>query len=191
MELLAELGRGGDQQPFQGIDGLGAGLDGALAGHPQAADHLDRAVLGLGGAGGHSGLDGAGGGVGIDWVALAMAAASRPVGPVDLQDSLAVGGQEAGQPGAVTAGALHPPGHGLAQALGPAQQLGVAGGGSRGHGGGQPTSLLVPSSSDMAMLVGVDPDGDLRPRGVCHGGGAILSMRRGGWSHRPGGRTGL
>jgi hypothetical protein len=46
----------------------------------------------------------------------------------------------------------------------------------------------------MQVLVGVDPDGDPRDArrlGICHGGRAILSMRRDGWSHRPGGRTAL
>jgi hypothetical protein len=65
------------------------------------------------------GLDRSGGGVGIDRVALATPAAGGPVGLVDLPHALAVGGQEAGQAGAVAAGALHSPGDGLAQALGP------------------------------------------------------------------------
>jgi hypothetical protein len=104
LQLLAELGRGGDQQPLEGVDDLGAGLDGALAGHPQRTDHLDRAVLGLGGASGLPGLDRAGSGIGIDRVALATPPASLPVGTVDLQDLLAVASQEAGQAGAVAAG---------------------------------------------------------------------------------------
>jgi len=44
-----------------------------------------------------------------------VAAPGLTVGPVDLQHDLAVGGKEAGQGGAVGAGALHAPGDGLAE----------------------------------------------------------------------------
>jgi hypothetical protein len=91
-----------------------------------------------------------------------MATAGRPVGPVDLPHPLTVGGQEAGQPGAVAAGAFHSPGDGLAQALGPSQERGVAGAGGRGHGGAKPAPLLVPGGSDVGVLVGVDSDGNPR-----------------------------
>jgi hypothetical protein len=48
------------------------------------------------------------GGPGIQGVGLAVAAPGLAVGSVDLHHDLAVGGQEAGEGGAVGAGALHP-----------------------------------------------------------------------------------
>src|SRR6266540_2940486 len=124
-------------------------------------------------------------------VPLAAPAAGGPVGAVDLQDPLPVRGQEAGQSGAVAAGAFHTPGLDLAERAGPAQQLGVAGAGGLDLGGGQPPAELVSGRGNMQVLVGVDPDGDAWRLGICHGGRAILSIRRDGWSHRPGGRTAL
>ncbi len=44
-----------------------------------------------------------------------MAASGLAVGPVDLQDGLAVGDKEAGQGGTVGAGALHAPSVDLAE----------------------------------------------------------------------------
>src|SRR4029453_16513620 len=120
---------------------------------------------------GLAGLHGAGGGVGIDRVALAAPAAGGPVGSVDLQDPLAVAAQEAGQAGAVAAGALHPPGLDLAERVGPGQQLGVAAAGGRRHGGAKPAAELVSGRGHVQVLVGVDADGDPWRLGVCHGGG--------------------
>src|SRR4029453_11068188 len=106
--------------------------------------HLHRAVLGLGGPGGFPSLDGAGGGIGINWVALAAPAAGCPVGPVDLQDPLAVGSQEADQAGAVAAGAFHPPHIDLAEPARPAQQLAVASPAGWGDGHATAAAELVP-----------------------------------------------
>jgi hypothetical protein len=59
VELLTELCGGGDQQPFERVDGLGARLDGGLVGGAERADHLHRAIGGLGDTGRLAGLDGA------------------------------------------------------------------------------------------------------------------------------------
>jgi hypothetical protein len=105
-ELLAQLGWGGDQQGPQRVGGLGAGLEGALAGHAQHPQHLHGARAGLGRSGLIAGLDGAGGGVSVDGVGLALAPAGGPVGSVDLDHLDALGAQVAGQPSAVAAGPL-------------------------------------------------------------------------------------
>jgi len=189
-QLLAELGWGGDQQPLEGVDGLGAGLDRGLAGGAERAQHLHHPVLGLGDPGGFAGLDRAGGGIGVDRIALAAPPPSLPVGPVDLHDPLAVAGQEAGQPGAVAAGALHAPGGDLAQGVGPGQQLRVAGAAGRHLGRAKPAAELVTGGGDVGVLVGVDPDGDPRRCGVCHGGDRhpLEATRAGGRTGRAGGQ---
>ena len=46
--------------------------------------------------------------------------------------------------------------------MGPGQQLGVAGAGGGDLDGGQPPAELVAGGGDVEILVGVDPDDDLR-----------------------------
>jgi hypothetical protein len=58
---------------------------------PQRAEHLHLAVGGLGGSGGRAGLHGSGCGVRVEGVVVALAPLGSPVGPVDLDDDLAVG----------------------------------------------------------------------------------------------------
>jgi hypothetical protein len=89
-ELLAQLGRRSHQQGLDGVDGLGAGLDGGLAGGAQRPHHRHGAGAELGRCGGLAGLNRAGGGFGVDRVGLAVAPAGLPVGPVDLDHALAV-----------------------------------------------------------------------------------------------------
>jgi hypothetical protein len=156
-QLLAQLGRGGDQQRLERIDGLGAGPDRGRAGHPQRADHLHLPGSGLRGHGGLAGLDRAGGGLGIGRVGLAAAAAGLAVGSVDLHHDLAVGGQEAGQGGAVGAGAFHAPGDGLAEPAGPGEQVLIAGGRGGDAAGADAAAELVVGVGDVAVQVGVDP----------------------------------
>jgi hypothetical protein len=101
---------------------------------------------------------------------------------VDLHHLLVVGGQEAGQPSAVAAGALHAPGDGLAEGARPGQQLPVAGGGGRDRDAGHGAAELIGGVGDVDLGVGVDADGELRRGGVCDAGdGRLLSVTgRGG-----------
>ena len=107
-----------------------------------------------------AGLHRPGGGLGVEGVGLAVAAPGLAVGPVDLQDGLAVGGEEAGQGGAVGAGALHAPGDGLAEPARPGEQVVVAGGGGGDLDGVDAAAELVVGVGDVDVQVGVDPDGD-------------------------------
>src|SRR5215218_5537200 len=98
-----------------------------------------------------------GGGVGVNGVALAEPPAGRPVGAVDLQDPLTRGGQEADEPGAVAARALHPPGLDLTQPTGPGQQLAIASPAGRGDGDAKPAAQLVPRCGHVDVLVRSTP----------------------------------
>jgi hypothetical protein len=121
-ELLAQLDRGGDQQRLERVDGLGAGPDRGRAGDPQRTDHLHLPGSGLGGHGGLASLHRAGGGLSVGRVGLAAAPTGLAVGPVDLQNDLALSDKETGQGGAVGAGALHAPGDGFAEPAGQASR---------------------------------------------------------------------
>ena len=151
-----------------------------------AANHLDLAIAGLGLDDGLSGLDRPGGGLGIERIGLARASPGRPVGAVDLDHDLAVGGQEAGQPSAVAAGALHPPATGSpsrrAQARSWLYPAGVVGiwrcppGGRAGRGVSDCTSRWV-----STPMVSWGATGCACWDGVPRG--------RGGWhARRPGGQ---
>jgi hypothetical protein len=133
IEGFAQLGWGGHHQRLEGDHGLGAGLDGAVAGDLELAQHLDGAISALGGGGGGAGQHGPGGVLGVDRVGLAALTPDPPVGAVDLQDAMAAAAQVAGQPGTVGAGALYPEGDDLALGVGPLGELGVAAG-IGGHG---------------------------------------------------------
>jgi hypothetical protein len=193
-QLLAQLDRGGDQQRLDRVDGLGASPDRGRSGDPQRADHLHLPGSGLGGHGGLAGLHRAGGRLGVGRVGLAAVAAGGPVGPVDLQDDLAVGGEEAGQGGAVGAGAFHPPGvDDLAEPARPDEQVLIAGGSGGGAAGVDAAAQLVVGVGDVQVEVSVDPDGDrLDGNGVCHAGdGRLLSLAGQGMARAPAGRTAL
>ena len=72
-DALSQVGGGGDQQVAEVSVGLGARLDGGVAGRGEHADGLHRCggVLGAGGA--LTGQRLAGGGLGVDGVVLAAA----------------------------------------------------------------------------------------------------------------------
>ena len=70
------------------------------------ADHLDRARAGLRQCRGLARQDAAGGALSVERIVLALLVPELPVGPVDLEDAIAVLAQEPGQAGAVGAGAL-------------------------------------------------------------------------------------
>jgi hypothetical protein len=142
------------------VGGLGAGLDGAGAGHAQHPDRLHDAAAGLGGGGGLAGQHRAGGGLGVGGVGLVTAAAALAVGPVNLDHLDAGAGQELGQPGAVGAGALHAGTGELAVVAGPGQQLLVAGAGGRDDQPAVEAAELVQQGGDVHVAVGVDADGD-------------------------------
>jgi hypothetical protein len=123
-------------------------------------------------------------------IASALEASGLAVGPVDLQHRLVVGGEEAGQPGAVAAGAFHPPGDGRTEPPGPGQQLSVAGRGGRDLQGVQLAAELVGGVGDVDVQVGIDPDRQLGHGGVWDAGdGRLLSSTGQGWhARRPGGQ---
>jgi hypothetical protein len=134
------------------------------------------------------GLDGSGGDLGVQRVGLAAPAPGLAVGTVDLDHDLAVTVQEARQPSPEAAGTFDPPALDLAQALGPAQQLGIAGRSGRDADGVQAPTKAVVGHRDVDLGVGIDPDRDLRGRWLCHGGdGRLLSVV--GWT-APTGRAG-
>jgi hypothetical protein len=99
--------------------------------------------------------------------------------PVDLQHDLAVGGQEASQPGTVAAGAFHPEPLDLTQPLRPGQQLTIA----PERGGhlqcGQVAAELVEGAGDMHLTVGVDTNGDPTWLELCDGGDGRLPSGQG------------
>ncbi len=102
--LVTQPGAGVDQD---GADLAPAGLEGfvgASAGHHQSAQRFDRVALGVGG--GLAGDHGAGGAVGVETVGLALFAALRGPGAVDLDHLDAVAAQGRGDPDAVAGGAL-------------------------------------------------------------------------------------
>jgi hypothetical protein len=125
------------------------------------AQHLDRPVAGLGGAGGPRGQHGVDGGGGVDGVALAVPAAGGPVRAVDLDDGDVVPAQVAGQRGAVGTGALHPRAMEGTVAACPAQQVAVAGRGGRERGGGYQHAEHRDHRCDVGVLVGVDTEDDV------------------------------
>jgi hypothetical protein len=150
------LGRG-HQQGLEVPAGVGGDLDGtgpgelehpkglALAALPRGcqvlatqrlaagADRVQRVALGLGPAG--------------------------PLGPVDLGHPLAMVGQEAGQPGAVAAGAFQRPAAAAPRPLDDqAQQLLIARLAARDLQLGQQPTVAVKDRGGVGIAVGVDPD---------------------------------
>jgi hypothetical protein len=96
---------------------------------------------------------------GVQRVALGAAAAPGPLGPVDLNHPLALGGQNAREPGAVAAGALQRPAAPVRHPLDDeAQQLGVARLAARDLQLGHQPAVVVQDRGGVAVTVGVDPD---------------------------------
>ena len=158
---FAQCRVGADDDGFELVDGLGAGLDRGGAGQAEHAQHLHRPVAGLGGAVGSPGQDGVGGGDGVDGVGFAVAAAGGTVGAVDLHHGDVVAAQVSGQRGAVAAGAFHSGTVQHAETTRPGQQLPVAGGGGRELGAGQRHAQDGDDRGDVDVLVGVDTEDDL------------------------------
>jgi hypothetical protein len=96
---------------------------------------------------------------GVQQVALGAAPASGPLGPVDLDHPLTLGGQEAGQAGAVAAGALHRPAAAARCSLGDKAQQGLGAGLVAGELqlGDQP-AVRVQDGGGVAVTVSVDPN---------------------------------
>jgi hypothetical protein len=93
-------------------------------------------------------------------------AAGGPLGPVQLDHALMVGGQGSGQAGAIAAGALDRPDPSAGLATGQLQQLLIAGWGSRhGHLLDYRAGGRGHHRGGVGVLVGVDADDDLD--GVC------------------------
>jgi len=95
---------GGDQQRLEVPAGISADLDRPRAGQVQHPKGLPLATLAWAGQmvaaqGLPAGSDG------VQQVALGAGPAAGPLGPVDLDHPLTLGGQEAGQAGAIAAGA--------------------------------------------------------------------------------------
>jgi hypothetical protein len=136
-ELLPQLLGGGEDQVTQLVAGLGAGFDRAGPGHPQRPNGLGCPVAAfwharcLAAEGGQRGSHRVGG------VGLAALAAGLAVRPHHLGHLHATGGQVAGQPGAVTAGALHPYLRQLAMRAHPGQRRLIPGRTSRERLGAQ------------------------------------------------------
>ena len=151
---------GGEDQVAELVAGLGAGLDRAAAGDLQRADRLCRAVTGLRRPGRFAVQCGQGGGDRVGGIRLAAAAARLPVRPDHLGHLNALGGEVAGQPGAVAAGALHADLHQLAVTPHPGQRRLVA---CRADGelpGAQDPAGLVDHAGHVHLGVGIHAPGD-------------------------------
>jgi hypothetical protein len=113
-------------------------------------------------AGGGTGQHRPAGGDRVDRVGLALPAAGLAIRPVDLDHRDGLGGQVAGQTGAVGAGALHPHLDQRAEAAQPGQQCHVAGcGGSELRVAEQP-SRAVDRGCMVGSAVGVHAAEDIQ-----------------------------
>jgi hypothetical protein len=96
---------------------------------------------------------------GVQRVALGAVAAAGPLGPVDLGHPLTLGGQEAGQPGAVAAGPLQRPAAPSRRALGDqAEQPRITGLVGWDLQLRDQPAVAVQDRGGMMVAVGVDPD---------------------------------
>jgi hypothetical protein len=128
---------GGDQQRLELPAAIGGDLDRTSAGKLQHPQRLPLATLARDGQvltaqGLPAGPDR------VQRVALGAVTAPRALGPIDLDHPLALISQEAGQPGAVAAGALQPPAAPARRAFG--------------------DQAKQPDRGGMIIAVGVDPD---------------------------------
>jgi hypothetical protein len=95
----------------------------------------------------------------VQRVALSAVTAAGPLGPVDLGHPFAPVGQEAGQAGAVGAGALHRPAAAARRPLGDQTQQGLGAGLVAGHRElGDQAAVGIQDRGSVAVAVGVDPD---------------------------------
>jgi hypothetical protein len=148
----------GDQQRLELPAGIRAHLDRTGAGKLQHPQRLPLATLPWAGQvlppqGLPTGPDG------IQRVALGAGPATRPLGPVDLEHPLAMLQQEAGQPGAVAAGALQRPAAATRCSLGDqAQKCFVAGLAAWDLQLGDQAAVGVQDRGGVGIAVGVDPN---------------------------------
>jgi hypothetical protein len=159
-QLVPHLLGGGDDQVAELVAGLGAGLDRAAAGDPQRPDRLHRAVTGLRRPGCLAVQGGQRGGDRVGDVGLAAPAAGLPVRPDHLGHLHALGGEVAGQPGAVAAGALHPHLHQVAVASHPGQRRLVTRRVGGELPGAQDPADLAGHAGHVHLSVGVHAPGD-------------------------------
>src|SRR5712691_5836220 len=132
----------------------------AALGDHQRPDRLHRAVPALGRAAGPAGLRGPGSADRVQRVGLALPTAILPVGAVHLHDPDAGCGDVAGQSGAVTAGPFDADQGDGPEAAQPAQQVAVAGRGSRELLDAEQPSDGIERGGDMHVGVGVHAAGD-------------------------------
>jgi hypothetical protein len=105
----------------------------------------------------------------VQVVGLALASPGGTVGPVHLDDDLAVSVQPAGEPGAVAAGAFHADAIDPAEGGCPVKQRGVADRGGRDRPGANQPPELVEGDGDVAVGMGIHADGD-EDLGIWQGG---------------------
>jgi len=149
---------GGDDQRLELPAGVRADVHDGGAGGVQHPDRLPVAALAWGGqvlAGQRlpAGADG------VQGVALGAVAATRPLGPVDLDHPLAMVEQEAGQPGPVAPGPFQrpdPPAWRLRADQ--VQQPGMPGPVARHLEGDPHPAVGIQQRGGVGVAVGVDPD---------------------------------
>jgi hypothetical protein len=131
-----------------------------------------------------------GGPHGIQRVAFGAAAGGWPLGSADLHDVLAALDQEAGEAGAVAAGALHrpaaPPDEGE-MGLGEAEQLHVADGVGGGGCLGEDAAEVGDGGGGEGVAVGVDADDTVDE--CCQHWHAVVLLGRGRPCRRRPGRS--
>jgi len=124
-----------------------------------AAGGVDRGDPAEVGEGGITALGGPGSGDGVSGVALA-APASLPVRPIDLHHRHIMGVQEAGQPGPIGTGSLHPDQLDITEAGQPRPQLPITGSRRGELGDAEQTAAFVQRCRDVDIEMGIDTLGD-------------------------------
>jgi hypothetical protein len=107
--------------------------------------------------------------MGVQVVSLALASPGGTIGPVHLDDQLAVGAQPACKPGAVAASAFHADAIHRPEPPRPAKQRSIAARGGGNCPGAKRPAGLVERDGDVAVGMGVDAEGD-EHLGVWQGG---------------------
>jgi hypothetical protein len=124
----------------------------------QGSDHLDVAVAALGDRVGSTCQDGSRRGLGIDRVGLAAAPTSGTVGPVHLDDTMALLVQVAGEVRAPTSGAFDTEPSDRSESDGPVLEPLRASQGGRDSELAESPTHLVDRHCDVDVGVSVDPD---------------------------------
>jgi hypothetical protein len=160
----AQLIGGRDEEGAKLVYDLTACLDGGAPSSCENADHLGVAVRGLGENGTAAGEDRAGGELRVDGIGLTAAAKVAALGPFDLEDVHALRSEEAGEAGAVGAGALNAGDENLAERGGPEEELAVARRRGRKGFGAEEDTQWIDKSSGVGVEVGIDTNNDGRAR---------------------------